>query len=88
MESVILLFEVQNPLRWNRKSNNWDPESKTVMDYLIWGDTKLGTNFMLKYLPWLLIDLFHGLNILLSTLKFARPASYWVAYSFKVKACE
>ena len=33
-------------------------------------------------------DLFHGLNILLSAFKFARPASYCVTYSFEVKACE
>ena len=34
------------------------------------------------------IDFFHGLNILLSAFKFARPASYWITYSFDFKARE
>ena len=31
------------------------------------------------------IDLFHGLNILLSAFKFARSASYWVTFLLKLK---
>ena len=39
------LFRIWNPLRWNLESSTWDPEStswnpesKTVMDYLTWGE--------------------------------------------------
>ena len=40
------LFGIRNPLSWNPESSTrnpestgWDPESKTVMDSLTWGDT-------------------------------------------------
>ena len=39
------LFGIQNPLSWNPEfstrnpeSTGWNPESKTVMDSLTWGD--------------------------------------------------
>ena len=40
------LFGIQNPLSWNPEfstrnpeSTGWNPESKTVMDSLTWGET-------------------------------------------------
>ena len=39
------LFGIRNPLSWNQESSTrnpestgWNPESKTVMDSLTWGD--------------------------------------------------
>ena len=32
------LFGIRNPLSWNPESTGWNPESKTVMDSLTWGE--------------------------------------------------
>ena len=32
------LFGIQNPLCWNPESTAWNPESKTVLDSLTWGE--------------------------------------------------
>ena len=41
------LFRIRNPLCWNPESSTgnlestaWNPESKNVLDSLIWGETK------------------------------------------------
>ena len=44
-ESGILVFGVQNPANdWKAKSIIWDPESKTVLDYLKWGSNSISLN--------------------------------------------
>ena len=46
------LFGIRNPLSWNPESSTrnpestgWDPESKTVMDSLTWGDLIFTTSW-------------------------------------------
>ena len=38
MESGIHGFGIRNPQAWNPESTAWNPESKTLLDYLTWGE--------------------------------------------------
>ena len=38
MESGIHGCGIRNPQAWNPESTAWNPESKTLLDYLTWGD--------------------------------------------------
>ena len=38
MESGIDGCGIRNPRTWNPKSTAWNPESKTLLDYLTWGE--------------------------------------------------
>jgi len=38
MESGIHGCGIWNPQTWNPESTAWNPESKTLLDYLTWGD--------------------------------------------------
>ena len=39
MESGIQGCGIRNPQTWNPESTAWNPESKTLLDYLTWADT-------------------------------------------------
>ena len=39
MESGIHGCGIRNPQAWNPESTAWNPESKTLLDYLTWGET-------------------------------------------------
>ena len=41
MESEIHGCGIRNPQAWNPESTAWNPESKTLLDYLTWGDSSL-----------------------------------------------
>ena len=38
MESEIHGCGIRNPQTWNPESTPWNPESKTLLDYLTWGE--------------------------------------------------
>ena len=38
----ILKSGIRNPQAWNPESTAWNPESKTLLDYLTWGEKGLG----------------------------------------------
>ena len=38
MESGIHGCRIQNPQTWNPESTAWNPESKTLLDYLTWDE--------------------------------------------------
>ena len=38
-ESGIHGCGIRNPQTWNLESTGWNPESKTLLDYLTWGET-------------------------------------------------
>ena len=42
MESGIHGCGIRNPQTWNPESTAWNPESRTLLDYLTWGDTTVG----------------------------------------------
>ena len=51
------LFGIRNPLSWNPESSarnpestGWNPESKTVMDFLTWGELFLDLTFYKHYI--------------------------------------
>ena len=41
MESGIHGCGIRNPQTWNPESTAWNPESRTLLDYLTWGETYL-----------------------------------------------
>ena len=41
MESGIQGCGIRNPQTWNPESTAWNPESRTLLDYLTWGETYL-----------------------------------------------
>ena len=44
MESGIHGCGIRNPQTWNPESTAWNPESKTLLDYLTWGEKLLNEN--------------------------------------------
>ena len=44
MESGIHECGIQNPRMWNPESTAWNPESKTLLDYLTWGEHNVTTS--------------------------------------------
>ena len=40
-ESGIHGCGIRNPQTWNPESTAWNPESKTLLDYLTWGEKEL-----------------------------------------------
>ena len=41
MESGIHGCGIRNPQAWNPESTAWNPESKTLLDYLTWGEVMI-----------------------------------------------
>ena len=50
MESGILGCGIRNPQTWNLESTAWNPESKTFLDYLTWGDRSKTIETARRYL--------------------------------------
>jgi len=48
MESGIHGCGIRNPQTWNPESTAWNPESKTLLDYLTWGKLSASSHVQIQ----------------------------------------